>query len=136
LLNPSLISPIATTVSPSELTFGQLNKLSPDFARFEERAEEIAKAAVEKADLVVKQTQTRITLRVGLITAAATIVIALITAGAGLWPRFDVLAEQIKTIDKKVDERTDTNNKIQELERRIHDLEVGNKASKSRKNGQ
>jgi dCTP deaminase len=122
-------------ISPSELTLSQLNKLSPDFARFEERAEQIARTAVDRADLAIRQAQTRITWRVGLITAVATIVIALITAGAGLWPKFAVLGEQIKAVDKKVDDRIDTNKEIQELEQRVHDLEMGGKTSNPRKNG-
>lgn len=104
--------------SPSELSLSQLNNLSPDFARFEERAQKIAEGAVERAELALKRAQ----VRAGIYSSLITLAVALITVGLGSYSRYGALSDQIKTVESKLESQIELNKKINELEKRIIEL--------------
>ncbi len=104
--------------SPSKMSLSHLNRLSPDFARFEERAQKIADAAVERAELAIKQAQWR----VGIISGFITLLVAALTVWSGSYSKYEALSEQIKGVERKLEDQIGTNKKLGELEKRINDL--------------
>jgi dCTP deaminase len=101
----------------------ELEKLSQDFVNVEERAKSIAKDAVDRAELAIKQAQVRYTLFGSLMTAALAFLGVALSGYFGLKPDVDRIKESVATLDKRIDERLTFEQRLQEVTRRLGALE-------------
>lgn len=108
------------TFSPSHVTQDQLNRLSPDFANVEERAQQIADRAVKTADISIKRAQNRATVIGVVVTAALTI----FTLYWNSQSKVDLLNQNQTTMEKRFDEKLANNARIIELEQQVKDLKL------------
>jgi deoxycytidine triphosphate deaminase len=98
--------------SPSEITKDSVDRLSADFVDVQQRAESIAHSAVKQAAL-----------NLTLLGSIATIVIALGTLYFNSQSKIDLLNQSVSNLEKSFNERVDTNKRLEELERRIAEIE-------------
>jgi dCTP deaminase len=106
------------TLSPSRVTQDQLNRLSPDFANVEERAQQIAEKAVKTADISIKRAQTRA-------TVIGVVVTALLTSFTLYWnsqSKVDLLNQNEATMEKRFDDKLANDKRITDLEQQVRDL--------------
>ncbi len=98
--------------SPSHTTQSQLDRLSPDFANVQERAEKIAEKAVQSADLSIKRAQ----VIGGLAGAALTVALAAFTLYWTSLSKVDLLNQNESALEKRIDDKFDNNERILLLE--------------------
>ena len=104
--------------SPSHVSQDQLNRLSPDFANVEERAQQIAEDAVKTADISIKRAQNRA-------AAIGVVVTALLTIFTLYWnsqSKVDLLNQNEATMEKRFDDKLSNDKRITELEQQVKEL--------------
>lgn len=106
------------TLSPSHVTQDQLNRLSPDFANVEERAQQIADKAVSAADISIKRAQNKA-------AGIGVVVTALLTIFTLYWnsqSKVDLLNQNETTMEKRFDDKLANDKRITDLEQQVKDL--------------
>jgi hypothetical protein len=112
---------------PDHAPKAALEKLSQDFVNVEERAQSIAKDAVDRAELVIKQAQVRYTLLGSIATAVLAFIAVALSGYFGVKPQVDHLKEDITNLDKRMDERLTVEQRFQDVNRRLSALEARKK---------
>jgi len=105
-------------VSPSQVTQDQLDRLSPDFANVEERAQQIADKAVKTADISIKRAQNRAAVIGAVVTALLTIFTLYWTSQS----KVDLLNQNEATMEKRFDDKLANDKRTTELEQQVKDL--------------
>jgi dCTP deaminase len=106
------------TLSPSHVTQDQLDRLAPDFANVEERAQQIAEKAVKTADISIKRAQNR----AAVIGAVVTALLAIFTLYWNSQSKVDLLNQNAATMEKRFDDKLANDKRITELEQQVKDL--------------
>jgi dCTP deaminase len=107
------------TLSPSHVTQIQLDRLSPDFANVEERAQQIADKAVQAADISIKRAQNRAAVIGAIVTALLTI----FTLYWNSQSKVDLLNQNEATMEKRFDDKLANDKRIAELEHEVKNLQ-------------
>lgn len=107
-------------LSPSRVTQDQLDRLSPDFANVEERAQQIADKAVKAADVSIKRAQNRAAVIGSIVTA----LLAIFTLYWNSQSKVDLLDQNETTMEKRFDDKLANDKRITELEQEVKELKI------------